>query len=144
MAGESRRRFSGTYTRQSSSPVRERIPWQGKAGKGGASPPPYRRYEAGRFRVAASASPASSTPISSGPSDWALSCKLVTAPENATHVVVARRTEKWLKALALQEAGGLSIVHPGWLLYAAVTWRRPCEEKRAAAEASLTSGAPRP
>ena len=40
--------------------------------------------------------------------DWALSCKLVTAPENATHVVVARRTEKWLKALALQEAGHVS------------------------------------
>ncbi|CAE7887622.1 unnamed protein product [Symbiodinium necroappetens] len=58
-----------------------------------------------------------------------LGAELVTAPENATHVVVARRTEKWLKALALQQAGGLSIVHPGWLLYAAVTWRRPCEEK---------------
>ncbi|CAE7621910.1 fcp1 [Symbiodinium sp. CCMP2592] len=58
-----------------------------------------------------------------------LGAKLVTAPENATHVVAARRTEKWFKALALQQGGGLSIVHPGWLLYAVVTWRRPCEEK---------------
>eukprot|EP00439_Symbiodinium_sp_Y106_P027543 s4762_g3.t1 len=58
-----------------------------------------------------------------------LGAKLVTAPENATHVVAARRTEKWFKALSLQQGGGLSIVHPGWLLYAAVTWQRPCEEK---------------
>lgn len=45
--------------------------------------------------------------------------------EPLSHLVAVGRTEQFW---TWHRAGGVDIVHPGWLLYAYVTWERPCEK----------------
>lgn len=53
---------------------------------------------------------------------------------STSHVVAARRgTRKWCRALRLAEQGeDIHVVHPGWVLAAVATWRRPSERLFAA------------